>query len=478
MLNRKLLPVTVCALALSVAPGLASAQTNGSGSNADSKEMSKAWFEYIKAVDTVTKELQASASYVTDPTGMIDIQTGMMITNVLANMSSAASGPRGNRPRWGFFDTPETRIGIDNPDTRYLSAVIQDPNGDQVFRVEGNRSNTCDMITLINDGTNPQGGGDTLEDEDMLNTSGGVLGPDEDFDIYISTAAVRDPSWFNWLQIPDGTTSINVSQRYTVCNYHTERPGDISIERVGTEGVAITAQEFRNVGTLTEGINRATATLVNQQPFWGTFSESLINSPLPVNVASPWAPTGGLGITSQLSSLAHLTIPDNQALILKVRTDLPGAYGSWQLFNAWGSSLPWGHHMANGSFEIAGSAGNSYFIPSTIVEPIPPQLGGGSASYTYIVISKDDPGTNNWIGTMGHETVFLAGRLQSVLDPADFAKVQGRGPWMPIAYTVPIQAIFPGSPALPADMAFVTPAQRSDQIRERQVYQAEKYAPW
>ena len=85
---------------------------------------------------------------------------------------------------------------------------------------------------------------------------------------------------------------------------------------------------------------------------------------------------------------------------------------------------------------------------------------------------------HNWIGTMGHRPIYLAGRLQSVLDAADVEMVSGVGPWMPLAYTVPLAAVYPGSPALPPDMVFVGPEQRADQIRERQVYQQEKYAPW
>ncbi len=445
----------------------------------ETNDLKDAWEDYLKAVEDVTRQLMESPSYEEDPTGLIDIQTGMMQSIMKTNMSSAGSGLRGKRPRWSAFDTPDIRIGIDNPDTKYLATWITNGDGQQVYRVYGNRSNSCDMIVLVNDPTNPQGGGDTIEDEDMYNTSGGPLGPNEEYEIFLSTADLRDPAWDNWLEI-GASDELNISHRYTVCNYHTERPGAVYVERLGTEGVAITAEEFRNKADLTRGIQRATATLVNQQPFWGQFSQTIQNSGLPANVVGPWGLTGGLGITTQLSSLSWIDIADHEALVVKVRIDYPGAYGSFQLFNAWGSSLPWGHHMANGSFEIAGSAGNSYFIPASFEEPVPPQIGGQgeTARYTYFVVSKEDPGVHNWVGTMGHRPVYMAGRLQSVLDPADVAMVSGVGPWMPIAYKVPLGAIFPGSPALPPDMVFVTPAQRAEQIRERQVYQQEKYAPW
>jgi len=478
----------------------------------DAQDLNKAWRDYLATIDDVTDQLQQSPNYEIDPTGLYDIQSGMIITNIMSQFSSSGSGLRTNRPRWSFFDTPDTRIGIDNPDTRYLSAVIPNADGQQVFKVYGNRSNTCDQIILTLDPADPQGGGDTLEDEDMFNLLGQPLGPNEDYEVYLSTAAEKDPSWFNWLEIA-GSSEATVHHRYTVCNYHTERPGDVFVERVGTEGVPMPAEDFRDPVKLAEGIRRGTQVLAQQQPFWAGFAETIQNSGLPANTAGPWMPTGGLGITSQLNSLGWLQIPSGQAIVLKVRTDYQGAYGSWMLFNGWGSSLQWGSNMVNGSFEISENMGNSYFAPSAIPEDIPPALcqipgsnpascegtdpdNPGKAKYTYVVISNrdivaTDPVTGeqvvarNWMNTMQHDTVYLAGRLQSVPNNGDmtdpnnpFAQVVGVGGYMPIAFLVPEAAITPFSPALPADFQWISEEDRTAQIRERQLYQQQKYAPW
>ena len=40
------------------------------------------------------------------------------------------------------------------------------------------------------------------------------------------------------------------------------------------------------------------------------------------------------------------------------------------------------------------------------------------------------------------------------------------------------ESFTPFSPALAQDMQFITLDERSAQIRERQVYQKQKYAPW
>jgi hypothetical protein len=89
------------------------------------------------------------------------------------------------------------------------------------------------------------------------------------------------------------------------------------------------------------------------------------------------------------------------------------------------------------------------------------------------------------MGTFGFKPVYLAGRLQSV-DPADVDALLGPGGWMPIAFLVPLAAITPFSPALPPDFTWIAPGSedcelqdaRTCQIRERQIYQSEKYAPW
>jgi gas vesicle protein len=509
MFPKKLLIGLLSAAVVVASAGLVTAQTHGTDTTEEAKTMSKAWYDYLKAVEKVTQTLQGAPAYTTDPTGMIDLQGGMIITNIMSQFSSAGSGPRANRPRWSFFDTPDVRIGVDNPDTRYLSAVAPNGDGQNVYRVYGNRSNSCDMIHLVLDPANPMGGGATLEDEDMKNLAGTQLQLGEDYETYFSTAALRDSAWFNWLEIPE-SDELAIHHRYTVCNYHTERPGDVFIERVGTEGVAVTPEEWRDIPALTEGILRGTAVMENQQPFWAGFADLIQNSGLPPNVVAPWGATGALGITSQLTTNSWLDIPDGMALVVKVRNDYPGAYGSFMLYNAWGSSLPWGHHMANGSFEISGSPGNSYFVPGTIPEDVPAQLCPSppipppavpalceDKLWTTIVISNEDPVSihpitgedvvpQNWMGTFGFKPVYLAGRLQSVPnngDPNDpmnpFNMVQGPGPWMAYALPlVPIAFITPGSPVLPADTSFITTDERSAQIRERQIYQSEKYAPW
>jgi len=264
-------------------------------------DMTAAFLNYLEVTRAITLELRDSASFGSDPVGMIDIMTGMMIANLRNSMGSSAGGFRG-RPRWGAFDNPNVRLGVDNPDTRYLAANIENTSGDNIYRVWGNRGNTVDWILLSLDSTNPMGGGGTIEDEDLVNLDGDPLQPNEDFEVCVSTAEQYDDTYMdNWLEIPS-SEELAIHSRYTVCNYATQRPADIFIERMGTEGVAITAEEYRAPEVMIKQIEQGTAVMENQQPFWGTFS-TLITGLADVNEMTIWRETAALGIQTQMNAL-------------------------------------------------------------------------------------------------------------------------------------------------------------------------------
>ena len=245
------------------------------GGTGELDDMTAAFLNYLEVARDITLELRASPSFEGDPVGMIDIMTGMMQANLRNNMSSSAGGFRG-RPHWGPFDTPYIRLGVDNADTRYLSAHIDNSSGDNIYRVWGNRSNSVDFILLSNDSADPMGGAGTLEDEDMLNLDGDPLQPNEDFEVYLSTAELYDDSYMdNWLEI--GTVdSLTVASRYTVCNYETERPADIFIERVGTEGIPLIADEYRVEEIMIKQIELGTAVV----PTWERHPHALAGQAL------------------------------------------------------------------------------------------------------------------------------------------------------------------------------------------------------
>jgi hypothetical protein len=420
--------------------------------------MLDAWDAYLATSAQITQILKSSPAVAYDATGLVDIMTGMMRTNIDNGMSSSAASYRG-RPRWNQFDTPDVRIGIDNPDTRYLAAHIPNEDGQQIYKVSGNRSNSTDMILMLFDGTSPSGGGQTIEDENMVNLEGKSLKKDQDYEVYFSTAELYDPSYMlNWLEIGVGDVA-NVHSRYTVCDYKKERPGDTTIERIGTEGVSISGEEFRNSTSMARGIQRGITTMSQQQPFWAFFGDA-VRGQLPPNFFPPWNFTGNLGITTQLSTTGYARIQPDEAMIVKFRTfDMPADYSSLQLHNEWGSSLPWGHASVNMSVGCGGSA-NSH------------QTEDG---YTYLVLSHEDPGVHNWIDLMDYPEVFMSTRIQSFDAAYQDDLLDPQGPWRIRSQIVKLADL---ADALPADMKTSDEKKRTAQIAERQQYQRDKYAPW
>ena len=68
----------------------------------DAQDLNTAWRDYLATINDVTDQLQQSSNYEIDPTGLYDIQSGMIITNIMSQFGSAGSGIRANRPRWSF----------------------------------------------------------------------------------------------------------------------------------------------------------------------------------------------------------------------------------------------------------------------------------------------------------------------------------------------------------------------------------------
>ena len=97
---------------------------------------------------------------------------------------------------------------------------------------------------------------------------------------------------------------------------------DVFCERVGTDGVAITADEYRNPALMIKQIELGTAVMENQQPFWAGFSD-LITATVPVNTIPAWRATAGLGIQSQLNSTGWGELADDEALVVSFDTDTP-----------------------------------------------------------------------------------------------------------------------------------------------------------
>ena len=467
------------------------------GGDEDIKAMNKAFQDYLKEVKNTQKLFIASDTFRLDDAhavGAYDLISGFLHSSNRNNMSSSGTGLRG-RPRFIGFDDPDTRIGVDNPDTQYMGTVIDtsecyDEDGEEVaWRIWGNRSNSADFILTTFDTSEGTGGGPTLEDEDMVNLAGDTLQLNEDWEAYAACPGVlaNHPEWLNQLPVPQARL-LQIARRHTHCDWNQEVPGEIHIERLGSEGVLSAPLD---PATQTQQIKDATALFATQAPFWPAFVDS-IKGALPANTATPWQPTGGLGITTQYNMFMWFDAGDDPeaAVILRLPDTDIAKYMGLQLSNFWGSSADWANRHVSMNWGNEGSCQAEQSSPTFHpAQQLISANGGpfcGEQDAYFIVVSAADPGVKNWIETAELSEGLLAGRLQSV--DAPIQEVAGLG-----SCNLPVAIPVPGADVIPAPLpvrvqltleqlgASATPASpqfREDRIEMRQSFVREKYIFW
>ncbi len=123
--------------------------------------------------------------------------------------------------------------------------------------------------------------------------------------------------------------------RYTHSNWATEAAGNITIKRVGSEGVA--SKPYSAAG-LTERIKNATSMAKRQGTFWPDFADKI--SWLPDNTLISFRPTGEIGILGQYNSVGHYDLKEDEALIIKL-PELESDYNGLHTMNYWAASPDW-----------------------------------------------------------------------------------------------------------------------------------------
>ena len=470
-----LVGATCFAIAASGTPGDASANGGGLGDpDQDIKSMNKAFQDYLKAIKDMQREFLSAATFDLDDAhavGAYDLMSAFIHSTNRSQLTSSGAGRRGY-PRFAGFDDPDTRIGVDNPDTQYMAAIVANPDCQGVWRVWGNRTNTVDFILTTFDTGSGTGGGPTLEDEDM------DFNPDGSFEVYASCPELYDPAWGNnWLEL-FATEQLQIARRQSACDWENEAPGEIHIERMGNRGVPSAPLD---PAVMTQQIKDGTALINVQAPFWPAFIDSITGN-IPVNTATPWRPTGGLGITTQLNMLMWFDLADDEALIIRFPDEDVAAYYGLQLSNFWGSSADWANRNVSQSWGLDGACQSE---KGAVPTPHPAQQlitarGGpdcGVQTAYYMVISKQDPVVQNWIDTADMSQGLLAARLQSV-PASEFPNVAGFSCMLPVAFPpMPVNQVAPFLQSFGAATPF-SPGDRTEQLEVRQNFARSKYVFW
>ena len=447
-------------------PDFATAQT-------EEEAVATAFTDFLNAYQVMESTFVASDTFNIDEAhkvGAYDLLTAFLNNAGRSTLSTSGTGRRGY-PRFAGFDDPDTRIGIDNPDTQYMATNIFNASGQEIYRVFGNRTNTADFILTLFDTSTGTGGLGTLEDENM------VFEADGSYEVFLSTAELRDPSWANWLEIP-ALDNIQVARRHSHCDWSQEVPGEVHVERLSNIGVpsgdpdmVVLEQQYRD----------AIAILETQAPFWPNFANT-IKLFFPVNEATPWRRTAQLGITTQANSLMWFDLEDDEALIIRYPDEgLAGYYGV-QISNFWGSSPDWANRHASLSWGKDGTCQAELSKPTRHPEQADILENGGvecgKQDAYFVVVSKKDPRVRNWIETSSLQQGIIAGRQQSVPEDQLDGVVD---PWScskPTAFRVPTKWAWLGIWLLGGDWSFYGPNKRKEQLIERQDFARSKYVFW
>ncbi|QBJ97948.1 hypothetical protein ERC79_19860 [Rhodococcus sp. ABRD24] len=272
---------------------------------------------------------------------------------------------------------PFTKMGLDNPDTMYFGARIND---DAEYKVTGRRGSTVDLSFQVLSGnytnSNVPGSEIAFDDRELY------IEEDGSFVAWFGPGPANDRT--NYFTLAPGSTQLVVREVY---NDWTEQRGTIRIERVdvaGTPPPPLTREETE------KRFARAGRALVSRVKTWLQFPEWFYLN-LPVNtMVEPRLTPGGLA--TQYSSAGHYELADDQAMIITVpAADVP--YQGFQLGSLWYISLDYINH------QTSLNASQSQIDPDGNIR---------------LVISERNPGVTNWIETLGHARGYLQFRWQRV----------------------------------------------------------------
>jgi hypothetical protein len=325
-------------------------------------------------------------------------------------------------PQLTHFESPWIQWGLPNPDFVYWQAPL---HGQYRYRITGTRGTARALLLETYDGSLDNFSGMRVIDSKLHHLDGGgdlIFGPDGELDIALG----GEPAEGNWLALPIEAGTLTIREMYY--DWETERPSQLSIERVGATYPApvLTAEH------LTGRLERFTHFLTDVHgPITQAINQHYSADPGLIAFGSLTMGTGGMGIPTQFYGTGTFHCEPDQAVVLTV-TPPECAY--------------WGFHLASQYWESM-----DWHLRSTSINGHQANLDPDGAFRA--VIAHQDPGVPNWLDPCGHIQGLVAGRYTRA----------GSAP-VPTLTTVPLtelrEAIHPDTPA-------VTEQQRSELLRRR-----------
>ncbi|MCU0847322.1 MAG: hypothetical protein MUD12_05495 [Spirochaetes bacterium] len=257
------------------------------------------------------------------------------------------------------------KMGADNPDNYYQYASI---SGEYEYRITGTRGTIHHIAFGTYKGNYGIGGaqGETgyLDGKDMITGNDGTV------DIILSRSEKKG----NWLPMKSETSSLIIRQ--TFADRKSEKIADLRIERLGGDGKPspMTAEKIEQNLTIASKIVLGAATLFTN------WAEGFSKHENELPKFDPSTSLAAMGDPNICYYHGYWRLEDDEALVIDV---VPPVCECWnfQLNNHWMESLDY------------------RYFPVWVNQYTAKYGDGGSVR---IVVSKTDPGTGNWIDTVGH----------------------------------------------------------------------------
>lgn len=231
----------------------------------------------------------------------------------------------------GFFlPSHETgKIGADNPDNLYYFAKI---NGANEYRIRGSRG-TVSYLTI----GSQKGGYETdgkMEQTGFIDAAALQLDAEGRFEIVLSAR----PQAGNWLKLEAASNAVIVRQ--TFLDRHSERPAQLSIERIGTQH----SPQPLSAARLERGLMQAAGFVEGTATLFANWAQSYLphaNQLPPADQALCQRVGGDPNIFYYHS---YWQLADDEALLIHLPRVPECRFWNLQINNWWMESLDYRHH--------------------------------------------------------------------------------------------------------------------------------------
>ncbi len=325
----------------------------------------KAWAEFCDRLKSAGEVILREAS----PHDAFDRAEGFRYLSRLVRVALESHIEYAD-PKAPAFRRPShetVKIGADNPDNYYQSAVL---SGAYEYRIQGSR-NTVHYLgfgtyagSYGSDGRMGQSG--YLEGDDLEIDSEGH------FEILLST---RKPDKGNWLPMESDTSLLIVRQTFE--DRKTETIADLEIERIGADD----HPDPVTPAFIDEGLQAASRYVVGTASLFTDWSEGFAKHKNEMRELDPAVAAAAHGDPNICYFHGYWELAEDEALLIEV-TPPKCDYWNFQLNNHWMESLDYRFHSIDVNHHGANVEAN------------------GSVR---IVISSEPAARGNWIDTANHQ---------------------------------------------------------------------------